>query len=125
MLFTQNFGNVQSASNLSSAVVNQFIVNCASVDDLSLAAINNGNPYTHSNKENAEIDLNDELQNMQDALCFNMFRKRCKKGRKYKEWRRDEILQSDGDSMKFLERQLQRMRKKEENQVSRKGNYKK
>lgn len=106
--------------------MNQFIVNCASVDDLSLIAMDKGsNPYTHSNKENAELDLNDELQNMQDALCFSMFRKRCKKGRKYKEWRKDEILQSDGDQMKFLERQLQRMRKKEENQVSRKGTLKK
>ena len=44
------------------SAIDQFIVNCASVDDLNVAAMNAGNPYHHSNKENAELDLNDELQ---------------------------------------------------------------
>lgn len=71
-------------------------MNCASVEDLNVAAMNAGNPYNHpNNKENAELDLNDELQALQDASCFSIYRKRCKKGRKYKEWRKDEILRAD------------------------------
>ena len=57
--------------------------------------MNAGNPYHFSHKENAELDLNDELQAMQDSSCFSIYRKRCKKGRKYKEWRQDEIARAD------------------------------
>jgi hypothetical protein len=52
---------------------------------------------------------------MQDLSCFNLYKKRVKKGRKYKEWKKDEIRDSDADQMKFLEKQIHRMRKKEEN----------
>lgn len=58
---------------------------------------------------------------MQDLCCFNIFRKRVKKGRKYKEWKKDEIRDGDFDQMKFLEKQIHRMRKKEEIQVTRKA----
>ena len=68
-----------------------------------------------ASKENGDIDLNDELQQMQDLSCFNLYKKRVKKGRKYKEWKKDEIRDSDADQMKFLEKQIHRMRKKEEN----------
>lgn len=54
------FSDVFNGPNKSA--IDQFIVNCASVDDLNVAAMNAGNPYHHSNKENAELDLNDELQ---------------------------------------------------------------
>lgn len=60
------------------------------------------------------MDLNDELQNLQDVTCYSVYRKRCKKGRKYKEWKKDEIREGDFDQMKFLEKQIMRMRKKEE-----------
>ena len=57
---------------------------------------------------------------MQDLSCFNIFKKRVKKGRKYKEWKKDEIRDNDAEQMKYLEKQIHRMRKKEENQVHRK-----
>lgn len=57
-----------------------------------------------ANKENGELDLNDELQGMQDFNCFNIFRRKVKKGRKYKEWKKDEIRDGDADQMKFLEK---------------------
>ena len=86
--------------------MNQFLVNCASLEDLNLLAMSQGNPYqpSTSNKENAEMDLNDELQALQDVTCFSVYRKRCKKGRKYKEWKKDEIREGDCDQMKFLEK---------------------
>ena len=56
-------------------------------------------------------------------VCFNLF-KRKKTKKKYKEQRRDEIREADGDQIKFLEKQLMRMRKKEENVVQRKATIK-
>mgnify|MGYP003337255482 CR=1 FL=1 len=86
-----------------------YLLDSASLEDLSA-------PFHGSNKENnGELDLNDELQLKQELNCFNIYRKRVKKGRKYKEWKKDEIREGDADQMKFLERQIQRMRKKEEN----------
>ena len=67
------------------------------------------------------MDLNDELQRLHDFSCFNLFKKRVKKGRKYKEWKKDEIRETDAEGMKFLEKQIHRMRKKEEHQVHRKN----
>ena len=58
---------------------------------------------------------------MNDISCFSIFRKRCKKGRKYKEWKVDAIRDEDKNQIMFLEKQIQRMRKKEENQVGRKN----
>ena len=81
---------------MSAAVTNsisQYLVNCASLEDLNLFAMSQGNPYqqvSSSNKENADMDLNDELQVLQDVTCYSVYRKRCKKGRKYKEWKKDE-----------------------------------
>lgn len=72
------------------------------------------NHHFGTGKENAEMDLNDELQHLHDLSCFNLFKKRVKKGRKYKEWKKDEIREADAESMKFLEKQMHRMRKKEE-----------
>jgi len=50
------------------------------------------------------LDLNDEMQVMQDLNCFNIYRRKVKKGRKYKEWKKDEIRDGDADQMKFLEK---------------------
>ena len=44
-----------------------------------------------------EIDLNDELQIMQDITCFKIYKRRLKKNRRYKEWKKDEILEGDMD----------------------------
>ena len=66
-------------------------------------------------KDGGELDINDELQTMNDISCFSIFKKRCKKGRKYKEWKVDAIRDEDRNQFAFLEKQLQRMRKKEEN----------
>ena len=57
---------------------------------------------------------------MNDISCFSIYKKRCKKGRKYKEWKIDAIRDADVNQIQFLEKQLQRMRKKEENPVGRK-----
>lgn len=57
---------------------------------------------------------------MQDRSCFDIYRRRMKKGRRPKEWKVDAIRDADGDQLKFMEKQLQRMRKKEENPVNRK-----
>ena len=46
-------------------------------------------------KDGGELDLNDELQTMNDISCFSLFKKRCKKGRKYKEWKVDAIRDED------------------------------
>ena len=43
------------------------------------------------------MDLNDEMQHLHDLSCFNIFKKRVKKGRKYKEWKKDEIRDADTD----------------------------
>lgn len=112
LLYLQQLQNQQTscAGIMSAAVTNsmsQYLVNCASLEDLNLFAMSQGNPYqpiSSSNKENAEMDLNDELQALQDVTCYSVYRKRCKKGRKYKEWKKDEIRDSDFDQMKFLEK---------------------
>lgn len=93
----------------------EYLLDSASLEDLSMSHQGPGN-----GKDAGELDLNDELQLMQDLNCFNIYRRRVKKGRKYKEWKKDEIRDADGDQMKFLEKQIHRMRKKEENQVQRK-----
>ena len=53
--------------------------------------------------------------------CFSIYKKRCKKAKKYKEWKIDAIRDEDKNQLNFLEKQLQRMRKKEENPVGRKA----
>ena len=40
-------------------------------------------------EKDGEFDLNDELQNIQELSSYNLFKKRTKKGRKYKEWKMD------------------------------------
>ena len=57
---------------------------------------------------------------MQEMACFNIYRKRCKKGRRYKEWKTDAIREDDMKHFSYLEKQLMRMRKKEEIIVGRK-----
>ena len=57
---------------------------------------------------------------MQDFACFNIYKRQQKKGRKYKEWKVDLIRDDDRDHFSFLEKQLMRMRKKEELVVGRK-----
>ena len=52
--------------------------------------------------------------------CFNIYKRRSKKGRRYKEWKLDLIREDDQNQLKFLEKQLLQMRKKEENPVNRK-----
>ena len=42
-----------------------------------------------------DFDLNDELQNMQDLACWNFFKKKSRKGRKYKEWKIDQLHEDD------------------------------
>jgi len=54
--------------------------------------------------KDGDLDLNDELQNMQDISCFNLFKKKTKKGRKYKEWKVDSIRDDDRNQMQFLEK---------------------
>ena len=77
-------------------------------------------PYTYPKME-GDLDLNDEMLNFQDMCCYNLFRKKQRKCRKYKEWRKDQLLEDDRNQMEFLERQIQRMRKKEENVVQKKA----
>ena len=69
----------------------------------------------------SEIDLNDELQSMQDASCFNMFKRKQKKVLRYKEWRVDAVREDDADQMAFLTQQLAKMRRKEEITVTKKA----
>ena len=101
--------------------MSQYLENCASLEDLNLFAMSQGNPYKPADKENTEMDLNDELQTMQDMVCFNIFKRKCKTKKRYKEQRKDEIREGDAEQMKFLEKQIMRMRKKEENVVQRKA----
>ena len=65
-------------------------------------------------------DINDEFFSMQELSAFNLFRRKAKKGRKYKEWKIDMLLDDDRNQMAFLTKQIQRMRKKEEVPVNRK-----
>ena len=67
-----------------------FLLESASLEDLQTNNVG-------ASKENGDIDINDELQLMQDLSCFNLYKKRVKKGRKYKEWKKDEIRDSDAD----------------------------
>ena len=60
------------------------------------------------------LDINDELFSMQEQSAFNLFKKRTKKSRKYKEWKVDMLLDDDAKQMAYLQKQIQRMRKKEE-----------
>jgi hypothetical protein len=57
-------------------------------------------------KDGGELDLNDEIQTMNDIACFSIFKKRCKKGRKHKEWKVDAIRDEDKNQFVFLEKQL-------------------
>ncbi len=97
----------------SMAGIGEFIIDSDNVEDIQLI------PTGH-HKENGELDLLDELQNMQDLTCYNLFRKKFKKGRKYREWKVDVMREDDRDQFQFLEKQLMRMRKKEEVPVGRK-----
>jgi hypothetical protein len=54
-----------------------------------------------------------------------LFKIKSKKGRRYREWKTDLVRNDDEDQMQFLEKQLQRMRKKEEIPVSKNKNPKK
>lgn len=67
-----------------------------------------------------EFDLNDELFVMQDMQCYELYRKRCKKGKKKQGEKADLIRDGDRNQLEYLEKQLLRLRKKEENLVSRK-----
>ena len=75
----------------------EYLLDSASLEDLSIS-------HGQGKENNGELDLNDELQLKQDIYCFNIYRKRIKKGRKYKEWKKDEIREGDADQMKFLEK---------------------
>jgi hypothetical protein len=62
---------------------------------------------TISGKDNKEdFDLNDEMFYMQDMSCYNIFKVKSKKGRKYREWKTDVIRNDDESQMQFLEKQL-------------------
>ena len=41
---------------------------------------------------------------MQEKLCFDIHRRKMKKGKKPKEWKIDAIRDADGDQFKFLEK---------------------
>jgi len=66
------------------------------------------------------LDINDEFFSMQEQSAFNIFKRKAKKGRKYKEWRTDMLLDDDRNQMAYLMKQMSRMRKKEEVPVNRK-----
>ena len=51
--------------------------------------------YTWKQDEKAEIDFNDELMSMQDMICYNLYKRKGKKARKYKEWKKDELREAD------------------------------
>lgn len=72
-------------------------------------------------QKDGEFDINDVLQSMQDVSCYNLFKKRHKKCRKYTEWRKDMLRNDDAKQMDFLTSQIQRLRKKEEFTVSKKA----
>lgn len=74
-----------------------------------------------ANPKEGEFDLNDQLQSMQDVSCFNMFKKRHKKGKKYHEWKKDMLRNDDSKQMNFLLQQVQRLRKKEDLVVTKKA----
>ena len=89
------------------------IIDSDNLDDIQLVP-------TGQHKVTGELDLLDELQNMQDFTCYNIFKKKFKKSRKYREWKVDVLRDDDRSQIQFLEKQLMRMRKKEDIVVSRK-----
>lgn len=75
-------------------------MSCESWEDLSRQPA----AFGKDTKDGGEFDLNDELQTMNDLSCFSIYKKRCKKGRKYKEWRIDAIREEDRNQLQFLEK---------------------
>ena len=94
---------------------NSDLNNCVSLEDLSILQQNSLFSYNWKQDEKAEIDFNDELLSMQDMICYNLFKRKGKKARKYKDWKKDELREADIAQMKFMEKTSMRMRKKEEN----------
>ena len=94
---------------------NSDLNNCVSLEDLSILQQNSLFSYNWKQDEKAEIDFNDELLSMQDMISYNLFKRKGKKARKYKEWKKDELREADIAQMKFMEKTSMRMRKKEEN----------
>lgn len=53
-------------------------------------------PAKQTHGKDAEIDLNDQLQNMQERLCFKLYKKKPKtKNKKYPEWKKDALRNED------------------------------
>jgi hypothetical protein len=71
-------------------------------------------------KETGELDLNDEMLKLQDITCFNLFKRKLKKMKKNKEWKIDVLRRDDTIQLDFLEKQLTRLRRKEEVPVCKK-----
>ena len=67
-----------------------------------------------------EFDLNDEMFVMQDMQCYELYRRRCKRTKRQQGVKIDMLRDHDRNQMAFLEKQILRLRKKEENLVSRK-----
>ena len=74
---------------------NSDLNNCVSLEDLSILQQNSLFSYNWKQDEKAEIDFNDELLSMQDMICYNLFKRKGKKARKYKEWKKDELREAD------------------------------
>ena len=72
-------------------------------------------------QKDGEFDMNDQLQAMQDTSCYNLFKKRHKKCKKYNEWKKDMLRDNDTQQMDFLTQQIQRLRKKEEFTVTKRA----
>ena len=70
-----------------------YLLDCASLEDIHRYNLRDN----HERGNAGEIDLNDELQIMQDITCFKIYKRRLKKNRRYKEWKKDEILEGDMD----------------------------
>lgn len=68
--------------------MNDVIIDSDDPDDISLIP-------TGKYKETGELDLNDELQNIQDLTCYNLYKRKLKRGRKTKEWREDILREDD------------------------------
>jgi hypothetical protein len=66
-----------------------------------------------------EFDLNDELFIMQDMQCYELYKRRCKKSKKSQGVKSDMLRDHDRTQQAFLEKQLMRLRKKEEYPVGR------
>ena len=59
---------------------------------------------TNGKENKEEFDLNDEIFYMQDRSCYDLFKIKSKKGRRYKEWKTDLVRNDDEDQMQFLEK---------------------